>query len=421
VLDYMSDDAMEGLYKNFIASISKTASAGNERTFALALYYKQKGLFYAKRMQDKQINPTLWLDNVNEDFTESYSLYQKTSKIYLNENINIYFHLISLKPRREMYTFPDHMEYVASHAPRTRYTNYLSFSFLEYIIDRNLTENIYTSATELELVIIWLRDYKTARVQTGFQYEANLLDLNVLQKIDSAIVNHKNGPEINNNMLLLVMATDLFKTEQTDLAVEYASRINTIAIADLFNEEWPVPHHVTFGLIGELYAGLLLNNQQELAEDIRDKFSHLGNKVVLTDKAAAIFYLNDHDSIGNIYYELADSIVVAGIDIGGNNRIAHAYSTSLRGREGDFYKSRQQIRNTFGLFRNLGYIISVRATAHNGRYFSAYAGIPRFASSEVKLSTINEILYAQSFYKKEREWEMYDFNIDYWNTSLIYN
>lgn len=421
VLDYMPSDAMEGLYINYIASINKTASAGNERTFALALYHKQKGLFYAKRMQDKQINPSLWVDGVNEDFAQSYSFYQKTSNTYLDENINIYFHLFSLKPRREMYTFPDHIEYVASHAPRTRYNNYLSFSFLEYIIDRNLAEDIYTSAAELEQVITWIRDYKTARVQSGYQYEANLLDLNVLQKIDSALVNHKYGSEINNNMLLLIMATDLFKTEKTELAVEYANRINTIAIADLFNEEWFVPHHVTFGLIGKLYSGLLLNTQLDLAEDIRDKFSHLGNKVMLTDKAAATFYLNDNDSIGNIYYELADSIVGAGIDIGENNRIGHAYSTSLRGREGDFYKSRQQIRNTFGLFRNIGYVISVRATAQNGRYYSAYSGIPKFASSEVKLSTINEILYAQSFYKKEREWEMYDFNKDYWNTSLIYN
>jgi len=421
VLDYMDDMALNGLYSNFLASIKKTATQGNERNFNLALYYKQKGLFAAKRFQDKKLNPSEWLNDVNNDFAKSYSWYDKTGSSYLNENTNIYFHLIAVKPRKELYTFPDYIEHVPSHAPRTRYTNYLSSTFLEYIINENLLEVIYPTTSELTQVIIWLRDYKTARVQSGFQVEANLLEINTLQKIDSAVVQHKHGSEINNNMLLLIMATDLFKDHHPEPAIDYAKRINTVAIADLFDEEWFVPHNLTFGLIGDLYAGLIMNDQATLAEEIRDNFGNLSNKVMLTNKVASELYINRSDSIASYYYNFADSIISAGVDINFFNRTIHAYSTSLKGHQGDFNKSKQLFRNTFGVFRNFGYTVSVRATAFNGSYYTAYSGIPKFSSSELKLSTINEILYAKSYYNKDKQWLTYDFNKDYWNTSIIYN
>ncbi|MEN8250145.1 MAG: hypothetical protein ABFS32_14530 [Bacteroidota bacterium] len=80
VLDYMLDSTLNGLYNSYLKSINTNTSQGDERNFNLAIYYKQKGLFTAKRNQDKQKNSTNWADDVKEYFAKSYSWFSKTSE-----------------------------------------------------------------------------------------------------------------------------------------------------------------------------------------------------------------------------------------------------------------------------------------------------------------------------------------------------
>jgi len=420
VLDYMAAGTISELYNSYLHSVIATSSPGDERNFNLAIFYKQKGLFTAKYYQDKNKYSNELVDVVNHDYAESFNWYTKTSERYLNEDINVFFHLPSVKPRREVYTYPDYIEHVPSHAPRTRYTNYRTSSFLEYIIDQNLMQVFYPTATELAQVTTWIRDYKTSRYYIIYNYEANILPSNILQEIDSAITNHKNGLEVNNNMLLLITSTTMFNNNQPGLAIDYARRINPLALPDLFNEEFNLAHVKTFELVGELYAKLIVHNQDALAAEIRGVFALLGNRVRLTDRAATEFFINGNDSLGNAYLELADSIIAIGVDIDWVNRKQHAYAASLRGHQGDYNKSGQLIRNAPSFWRSVCYSINVRATAYNGLYFEAYSGIPKFSSSAAKLNTINEILYSQTFYNKEEKWQRIDLYNDYKKTIIGY-
>ena len=219
---------------------------------------------------------------------------------------------------------------------------------------------------------------------------------------------------------MVLISSQLFERGEADLAISYANRINSIALTDLFNEEYNFPHVVTFTLIGDIYAALVVNNEHDLAEEIHRSFGQLNNKTKLTHRVANEFFQNKQVELGKPFYNLADSIMTVGVDVGGTNRSMHAYTTALRGEKDDFKKSAKLIRNFGGFFKYVSFYRNVRATSFHGHYFEAYSGIPKFSSSEVKLNTITEMLYSKSYFAKEISWRNYDYYKDYLSSALFY-
>ena len=420
ILDYMDDESFDQLYKSYYNSITKTTSSDDEREYYLAIYFKQKGLYTAKRFADKQTPRLEWIEGVEADFEQAVSWYNMVSSTYNNQLITGFFHIPIELPRRQLFTYPDYVEEVASHAPRTRYANYLSPEFLRYLIENDLMEKAYGSGSELEQVTTWIREYKNAKYVYAWNYQPNDLKVNILQNIDSAVLNHKNSDFANKSLLMLLLANESFRNSDTGLGIEYAERINYLTLPDLFNEEWIGPHVKTFNLIGEIYGYLAINNQVQLVQEIYNSFSNIRNQASLLDHAASVLYIEGLDSLANIYYDSAEKIITSRIEIGGQNRKLHAYATSLRGNKGDFKLSSQLIRNLGGFRRNSALTMNLRATAYRGYYFDAYSSIPKFSSSEERLNIANQIVSSQIYFEEDSLWKEYDYKMEYINTVLWY-
>lgn len=424
VLDYMQDNAFEKLYEVYLNAINTTADVGGEHEFSLAIYYKQKGLFTAKRNENKKNNRKDWIADVNVLFKNALIWYAKTDNQYLDEEVNAYFHFPTVMSRRQIFTYPDHIEHVPSHAERTRYSRYFSSVFLEYLIEQREFDTMYPTAIELKQPLDWVKEYKTALISYGFNYDGNPVHISILQKIDSAILHHTAKNEVNNNLLLLLMAKAQFEALNPNLAIEYAKRIKLTAIPGLFNEEQNFLHHKTLNLIAEVHSALVINNQFNLAHNLRAALPHILNKIRLADKAAIDLFVLNKNELANNYLDSATMLISTTSDHGNgfqNYRKTHGYALALKGEKDSFKQSNVAIRNLNDFFRTMGYIQNVRATAFRGHFYKAYSELPKFYSANEQLATINAILSAKAFYAKEEEWEAYDYSKNYSHSILGYD
>jgi energy-coupling factor transporter ATP-binding protein EcfA2 len=423
VLDLMPQNSIDKLYKAYLQAIKTTTNSRDELNYNLAVYYKQKGIFKAKRKQNKQISPEFWLADVNVDFDRSILNFRQTSDQYLNEGINVHFHLPTVMSRRRVYTFPDYIEHVPSHATRTRYSNYLSSVFIEYLINKKLVTAIYPTATELQQVITWVREYKNSLYYYGFNYDANSTDFIVLQKLDSAIFSHPAGKTVNSNMLMLLMADKLFETKQNELAIDYARRINPVALPDLFSEEDDLAHDKTISLVGRVHAGLITQKEKSLAYQIRASFPEVLNRIRLLDVTAAELFIEGMEDEGNQYLDSANRLITTLTDFGSsfqNFRKTHGYAIALSSNDEAFRKSKSVIRNLDDFWHNMAYTLDVRATGFHQQYYTANSELPKFYSSEEQFNTINQIFYSMSYYRDDSLWSAYDFRKNYAYLSLHY-
>ena len=410
VLEYMPEDDLETLYDNYQKSIETNAPVGDIRAYNLAIFYKQKGLFFSKRFTDKQIPREDWISEVNNSYDNYIKWFAQISDAYLNESINVMFHTAVNMTRREVLTFPDYIEHVPSHRPRTRYSNYLSNTLLNYLNDNNLINEFYPTAREFEEVVTWVREYKNSIYNLSWNYEGNIISVPELQNIDSVFINSEQASSLNDNMILILLSENNFESGNTDLGIRYAERLDTRAIKDLYSEEFELSHHKTHTLIGKIIGHLMINDRADIAKGLIDSYDNIRNKFSMITRSASYLMLAGKDSTGLVLLDSIDNMYIKNrTELFGPQLNAYSYLTVLANDENSFTEGRKIIRNIGGFGRDFGNTLTSRAASYNNNLYDVYTyGISKFPSSQERLNNINQILYGQVYYDPDEEWQVYD-------------
>ncbi len=219
-LSYGEEKEISFYYQKFREAANKSANP-NEQNFLLALSYKDEAITIAHKAEvaGKKYNREI----VTALFDKSVVNYSKVNVNYLNEVIEQTITAsadVITAPRSRLFLFPDLIYPFVPQGPRDFHFNYMSVSFIEYLIDKDLFSSYYKQPAELKLFETWLADYHYHVTATDI-FMRQHAHFNALAKIEKALAQFNAGTQVDLNLLYLYLGNYALVKDDQPLALQY--------------------------------------------------------------------------------------------------------------------------------------------------------------------------------------------------------
>lgn len=286
-LSYGEEKEVTFFYQKFRETANKSTNP-NEQNFLLALSYKDEAITHAHKAEvaGRKYNREV----VAALFDKSILHYNAVNAAYLNETIERVglngADLIS-SPRNSLFLFPDMIYSFTSQGARDFHWNYMSVSFMEYLIDKNLFSTFYKQPGALKLIEAWLTDYHYHVTATDI-FMRQHADFDVLAKIEKALAQFNAGNQVDLNLLYLYLGSYTFDKGDLPLALQYYSKLKVENFGNLlrFKIAPGIGNPASLRLIGKAFTCYLQNNKPAEAKRIIDFFRKPVNRSSLYAAAA---------------------------------------------------------------------------------------------------------------------------------------
>lgn len=286
-LQYGEEKEISFFYEKF-RSVIQPSSNVDERNFLMAITYKDEGITLAHHTE--VVGRSYDHEKVWQAFDASMGFYNKVSERYLNETIervtSSAADLIA-SPRSSLYLFPDVIASFAPLGPRDFHWNYLSASFLDYMIDKNIFGKYYDKPQSLKYIEDWLTDYHYFD-GGGPIFVRNHANIEVLIKLQTALEKQDAGSKVDLNLLYLYLGYYAFESGDQEVALSHYSKIRTENLSNIFRYKI-IPGYIqahSFLLIGKAYTCFKQNNKEQEAQRILSFFKKPANRSSLYAFAA---------------------------------------------------------------------------------------------------------------------------------------
>jgi len=286
-LSYGEEKEIAFFYSKFREAASKSANV-NERNFMLALSYKNEGITIAHKAElvgreyDREMVRTL--------FDQSILYFNQVNAAYLNESIeqaiSASADMISA-PRSRLFFFPDLIYPFVPQGARDFHFNYMSVSFLDYLIDKNLFSTFYKETAELKLFEPWLTDYHYHTIWSHLFMRAHA-NFNLLVKLESELAKLDASNRVDLNLLYLYLGYYAQERGEQSLALEYYSKLRVENFGNLlrFKISPGISNNTSFALMAKVFTFYLQNEKWAEAQRVLDFFKKPVNRSTLYATAA---------------------------------------------------------------------------------------------------------------------------------------
>ena len=305
-LQYGEAKEIAFFYEKFRETIIRSTNV-DERNFLLAIAYKHEGITIAHKAE--MAREKYDAEKVTGLFRTSIEYYNKVSSDYLNQTIERMLtasaDMISA-PRNSLYLFPDVIEAFIPLGARDFHWNYMSASFMEYLIDQNLFVKFYAQPRELKLIEAWLNDYHVHAFAGDLFMRASVAT-SVLTKLEEVLDKADAQAKADINILYLYLGYEALERNDQAVAINYYSKLRIENFGNLLRYKI-LPGYVnstSFKLIGKAYACFIQNNKLGEAKRILAFFKKPANRSSLY--AFAALELNDKDPGNTVAQSLLDS------------------------------------------------------------------------------------------------------------------
>lgn len=293
-LSYGEEKEIAFFYQKFREAATKIANA-NERNFMLALSYKNEGITVAHKAElvGKKYNR----EAVAALFDKSVLYYNLVNASYLNQSIDQAISasadLISA-PRSRLFLFPDLIYAFVPHGARDFHWNYMSVSFMDYLIDNNLFSTYYNETAELKLFETWLTDYHYHMIFDHLFMRAHA-DFETLAKIEGELAKLDGSDRVDLNFLYLYLGSYAVEKGNQSLALKYYSKLRVENFGNLlrFKISPGLSNNTSFALMAKTFTFYLQNEKDAEAKHILDFFKKPVNRSTLYATAAREFSVQD--------------------------------------------------------------------------------------------------------------------------------
>jgi energy-coupling factor transporter ATP-binding protein EcfA2 len=419
-LSYGEEKEIAFFYQKFREAANKSANP-NEKNFLLALSYKNEGITIAHKAEvaGKKYN----YEVVAELFDKSIAQYNLVSAAYLNETIERVglngADLIS-SPRNTLFLFPDMIYPFVPQGARDFHWNYMSVSFMDYLIDKDLFSSYYKQPAELKLFETWLTDYHYHTLWSHMFMRSHA-DFNVLAKIEGELAKLDASKQVDLNFLYLYLGYYAIEMGNQALALQYYSNLHVENFGNLlrFKIIPGLSNNTSFALIAKAYVFYLQNGKQPEAKHILDFFKKPVNQSTLYAAAAREFSVQQKNT--PLGMALLDSALLEMNRVENLNseqpnrfRIAVALLT-LSPTERSIEQARSIIKN-----QALKLTIQQRMAqqlAYRGELFKATGVIPSNLSDSDQLDFLWYMVHGYADSKPTApEWREYENIYEFWKT-----
>jgi len=278
-LSYGEEKEITFFYNKFRAAVNKSANL-NERNFLLALSYKDEAITIAHKTEvaGKKYDR----ETVTRLFDKAIEYYNQVGAAYLSESIDQTVasssDLISA-PRGRLFIFPDLIYSFTPQGPRDFHHNYMSVSFMDYLIDKNLFSTFYNQQVALKEIEAWLIDYHY-HTRWSHLYMRSHADFNLLAKIETALSDLNAGSQVDLNLLYLYLGHYAFERGDQPMALQYYNKLNVENFGNLlrFKIAPGITNSTSFRLMGEAFICYTQNNKPTEADRILRFFKKPANR-----------------------------------------------------------------------------------------------------------------------------------------------
>lgn len=419
ILDFSSVEQLTFFFAKHREVINGLSNA-DERNYLLALSYKDEAINQYKRLKI-QGRDSLTRQYVNL-FNEAINRYRAVSEAYKMELISIIDltnnDFISV-PRKFIFLFPDIKNPFHPNELRLFHFNYTSDSFLEYVLDNGVFDELYPTNQERRIFELLLRDFSMIKSDLAYQV-TDAISYKVLKQLEAELSSLEGANFANINLLYLELISAAAQNGEGDKAVEYAQKVSPDKVPANFLNSFDESR--VFRFFGEAVVSLAGLGEKEEAYKIVNLFEGETNRSTLYAYAAIELMRNGVASREVDYLIDSAKLEMNRIEnrIGGPNRVLLAYVLALRGGKDDVDEAYEIIRNQGAKWVGIRRICA--ALAFRGDLYRAVQNIPSFVSDPdystfawFILNGYNEGINDQSL----ADWSTYDANLEKTETHPI--
>ncbi|MEQ8302828.1 MAG: ATP-binding protein [Cyclobacteriaceae bacterium] len=290
-LQYGEAGEIRFFYERWRDAINKISNK-DQRNFLLAKSFKHEGITIAYRAEVVQAEYDK--ASVNALFDLSLDHYSKVGEGYLSEMVDRVGSAGSNNlsvARKSLYLFPDLIYPFIPLGARDFHLNYMSTSFIEYLIDRDLFKKWYGDREQIELIEEWIKDYQVHALAGDIMMRHHAR-LESLIKIEGALSELEEAKRADLNLLHLLIGDYLVEKGDHELALTYYRVLKPENFGNLFIEKvFRGPRSDgTFNYIGTSFASFLEYGDLENAERILGYFKKPANRSSIYAFTARAFY-----------------------------------------------------------------------------------------------------------------------------------
>lgn len=393
---------------------------GDEKDYLIALSYKNQGILASLNTE----KPIAGEKSVEECFNESVSYYRKISAAYLAKDIR-YIGSNSIEDlgghAKDLFVYPDYRLDFHPLEPRAFYFFNLTPVFLEYVLNKNLFGELYTSSDDINSIARWLEAYNSkAFAPNGLMTKH--IPYATFAELAKQIGKMPYAKEVDLNLLYLYGGNEAMQQKDTAGMLDMYSQLVPVNLFNILRAK-EFGGNITnqsFRMISQAVRGLYESGHPEKAQELISVFKNPINRSSIY--AFAAYQLQQGGDSGPLARQLLDSSKkeVSRVEITTQdqpNREVLAASLALKPTSENIAEAFRLVKNIPGRFYATSYICG--ALGFDDKLFEAKSHIPELCSDTDISDFYALILYNYDLKKKisGKEWE--SFNRNYTKLSLL--
>lgn len=411
-LIYGEENQMHFFFEK-LREVAAGLQSTDEQNFQLAIAYKHEGIMLAHHAE--VAGRKFEQQKVFTLYEKSIEHFKKVDAPYLDESIEQIGSSgadVVSAPRKNLYLFPDEVFPFNPHGARDFHWNYMSISFIDYLIDQNLFAPFYEPANHLKLIETWLGEYH-AQAVVGDIFMRSHADPARLAKLALALEKIQAADKIDMNLLYLYLGHYSLENGDQKNALAYYLKLNVASFGNNLRNKIFTGYlnSSSFKLIAKAFTCFSENNKPEEAKKILNFFKKPANRSSLYAFAVRDFIVKRLDE--ERVQALLDSALLEmdrteNLNSEQPNRGKIAVGLITR------QPSQQSIEQAKGVIKNLPLKFiwlqrMARAVAYRGELFKATELIPPNISDGDRQEFLRNILlgYRQQL-PTAPEWKEYE-------------
>jgi len=263
----------------------------NEQNFNLAIVLKNEGSIFDFRKDIRGIEDTL----TDQLYKDAVIYYQRVSKEYLNEPVSVVGTSGSdniTVPRKFLFLYPDYRVPFHPFEPRTIVQFYNSSAFIQYVLENNLFDSLYSTADDFRFFELWLLDYQVVVCSRDY-FLRDPMPVNLMERLASKLEERKANQSADLNILYLHLSEQAFNQNNSEKGIAYLRQIQPDKLLNAFQyKNFNFVNTYSFELVGKAIANLTTNNQFDLAYNLLNVFRKEVNRSSLYAYASQLISLN---------------------------------------------------------------------------------------------------------------------------------
>lgn len=407
-LDFNNASEIKALYEEYLQVINESLINDTEKSFLRALAYKDMGISLAKR----QFFEPNGVDQVtlNNLFETSLQYFRAVDKDYLAEEIRIPNMLSNAKttyPREYLFLYPDIRDPILTIPPQISLMNYSSASFLKYLLENGLFQELYSNET-VQYIPDWLAEYD-ALLGSGFS-DIVVVDPDILRKLALQVSTNFEPLQDQFSLLYLMVGNQEGYDGRLENAAHNYQKVSMDAIFDILGSPFRFLNDDIMRRLAHATGQMSQSGKPDIGYELIMRFSNPINRSQLYAYAAKEAIISDGkkpyvDVLIDSSYTEAERVENTDAQ---PNRTVIAAALAFRNQGDDIAEAYRVIKNETLKARGIWWIS--RGLAFNNDLYGSFAAIPNNLNDDDICGYLYEVFhdYNRNNQPESPYWQRYE-------------